>query len=97
MNFEFMERPMTRSEFEHRFNMLENMIKNGRMSMAPHLYRSMESLMNVRRLPNGRIDFLSVDEMARLHVNTMSQMSKWDLPKDLVNGTIQPQEKIRKV
>jgi hypothetical protein len=83
MKIEPMEQPMTRSEFEHRFNVLENMIKNGRMSIAPHLSRSMEGLMNVRRLPNGRIDFLSVDEMARLHANTMSQMSKIGFPKDV--------------
>lgn len=74
MKFEQMERPMTRSEFEHRFNVLENMIKNGRMSVGPTI--SMESLMKVRRLPNGRVDFLSVDEMARLQANMMSQMSK---------------------
>lgn len=85
MKFEFMERPMTRSEFEHRFNILENMIKNGRMSMAPHLSRSMESLMNVRRLPNGRLDFLSVDEMARLQANMMSQMPIDNLSNDLDN------------
>jgi len=30
----------------------------------------MDSLMRVRYQPNGRIDFLSVDEMARLNANT---------------------------
>ena len=81
MNIEQMERPMTRSEFEHRFHILENMIKNGKMSIARDI--SMESLLKVRRLPNGRIDFLSVDEMARLQANMMVQMSKIDLSKDL--------------
>ena len=81
MNIEQMERPMTRSEFEHRFHILENMIKNRKMSIARDI--SMESLLKVRRLPNGRIDFLSVDEMARLQANMMVQMSKIDLSKDL--------------
>ncbi len=30
----------------------------------------MDSILRVRNLPNGRIDFLSVDEMARLDANT---------------------------
>jgi len=34
-----------------------------------------ESILRVRRLPNGRIDFLSVDETARLQANTIHQFS----------------------
>lgn len=82
-----METPMTRSEFEHRFHLLENNCKNGKM----HIHRdiSVESLLKVRRLPNGRLDFLSVDETARLNANMMNMMSKIDIPEDL--GT-QPQK-----
>jgi len=36
----------------------------------------MDSLMRVRYLPNGRIDFLSVDEMARLNANTSGHFTE---------------------
>lgn len=81
MNIEQMDTPMTRAEFEHRFNLLENICKNGKMHISRDF--SMESLMKVRRLPNGRLDFLSVDELARLNANMMLMMSKMDFPKDL--------------
>lgn len=81
MNIEEMETPMTRSEFEHRFHLLENHMKNGKLSIARNI--SMEGLQKVRRLPNGRLDFLSVDESARLLANTIMSMSKIDVPEDL--------------
>jgi hypothetical protein len=81
MNFKTMEIPTTRSEFEHRFHLLENAIQNGKMSIGPNVSR--ESLLKVRRLPNGRLDFLSVDEMARLQANTMLSLSKMDFPKNI--------------
>ena len=81
MNIEQKETPMTRSEFEHRFHLLENAMKNGRMHVAQGV--SMDGVLKVRRLPNGRLDFLSVDESARLQANTMLMMSKIDIPKDL--------------
>jgi hypothetical protein len=34
---------------------------------------STESLYRIRPLPNGRIDFLSVDELARLQANMTAQ------------------------
>ena len=41
----------------------------------------MDSLLRVRRLPNGRIDFLSVDEMARLDANTIGHFDEEFLGK----------------
>ena len=86
MNIDTMETPKTRSDFEHRFNLLENNIKNGKMIAPP-----LESFFKVRRLPNGRLDFLSVDEMARLNANMMLKMSKMDFPKDLGSDDPSPQ------
>lgn len=91
MNIDQMEPPMTRSEFEHRFHLLENIIRNGKMKIARDI--SMESLLKVRRLPNGRLDFLSVDEMARLNANMMLMMSKADLPEDFGSNDPSPQPK----
>lgn len=58
--------PKTRAEFELRFHYLRESLKNGNMSIPSDLG---ESLLRLRLLPNGRLDFLSVDEMARLQAN----------------------------
>lgn len=81
MKIESMETPTTRSEFEHRFHLLENIMKNGKISIARGI--SMESMLKVRQLPNGRIDFLSVDETARLKANMMLHMQNINFPQDL--------------
>lgn len=81
MNIEAMETPTTRSEFEHRFHLLENIMKTGKMSIARGI--SMESILKVRHLPNRRLDFLSVDETARLQANTMFSMQNINFPQDI--------------
>lgn len=66
-----METPATRAEFEHRFHLLRERIQHGKMLFAD---RSMTlGIQKIRYLPNGRIDFLSVNESARLNANMMSQ------------------------
>ncbi|ASM52750.1 hypothetical protein PNIG_a0431 [Pseudoalteromonas nigrifaciens] len=42
---------------------------------------SIEGILNVRKLPNGRIDFLSVNESARLHANTVFHMRNFKPPE----------------
>lgn len=74
MNISPMDTPRTRAEFEHRFHLLIDKIKNKKMHF-PQGY-SFESLERVRKLPNGRIDFLNVDEQARLNANMMIQMQQ---------------------
>lgn len=79
-----MDTPSTRAEFEDRLNYAREHLKNGRMHFAKGL-RGPDSLLYVRYLPNGRIDFLSVDEMARLTANQTYQMRNMDfgeLPLD---------------
>lgn len=68
---ETMQQPMTRAEFERRFHLLRERMQNGKISFAD---RGMTlGLLKVRFLPNGRIDFLSVNESARLNANMMAQ------------------------
>lgn len=67
---ETMQTPTTRAEFEHRFHLLREKIRQGKFHVARGIPLGLEK---VRFLPNGRIDFLSVDEMARLQANMMSQ------------------------
>lgn len=69
---ERMETPNTRSEFEYRFHLLKEMIEQERFHVNQSI--SLEGLRKIRYLPNGRIDFLSVDEQARLTANMMVQM-----------------------
>lgn len=68
-----MNRPTTRAEFERKFHLLSEMLRNERVAFGPGVMSSVESLTAVRTLPNGRIDFLSVDEFARVTVNTMAE------------------------
>jgi len=63
-----MNSPRSREEFERNFNLLHRQLMEGKFRF-PVGY-PMDSIMRVRYLPNGRIDFLSVDEMARLNANT---------------------------
>lgn len=73
MKFTRMNTPSTRAEFEERLNYAREHLRNGMMHFTKGL-RGPDSLLKVRYLPNGRIDFLSVDEMARLTANQTYQM-----------------------
>lgn len=66
--------PKTRAEFELRFYYLQEALQNGKFMMA---HNNGESLLNVKKLPNGRLDFLSVDEQARLQANMSFQVSNF--------------------
>ncbi|CAI2318372.1 hypothetical protein MH171_000617 [Vibrio parahaemolyticus] len=81
MNFETYDTPETRSEFELRFHYLHNIIKQGKFHVNANI--SMEGILKVRKLPNGRIDFLSVNEQARLNANMMYHMRNFKLPDNI--------------
>ncbi|MDO9180665.1 MAG: AVAST type 1 anti-phage system protein Avs1c [Agitococcus sp.] len=70
-----MDTPGTRSEFEERLNILCEQLRGGRL-VLPRDPRLMQSLLRLRYLPNGRLDFLSVDELVRLQANTAYNMQK---------------------
>lgn len=78
-----MNTPRTRAEFERNFNLLHRQIKDGSYHIAQGLSRSIDGLTRVRFLPNGRIDFLSVDEGARLQANMMNQFSEESFEEQL--------------
>lgn len=75
--FTTMETPSTRAEFEERMNYAVEQVKNGKMLFAKGV-RGPDSLLNVRYLPNRRIDLLSIDEMARVNANMAYQMRNMD-------------------
>lgn len=68
--FTQMERPETREDFEMRLNYLLERIKQGKYHL-PNDPNIEQSLINIRYLPNGRIDMLSIDEIARLQANSI--------------------------
>lgn len=53
------------------------------------LSRSLDGLTRVRYLPNGRIDFLSVDESARLLANMMNHFDQESV-QELINESQKP-------
>lgn len=74
-----MRQPMTRGEFEERINLTFEQINTGKL--RPN--GLVDGLLEVRRLPNGRIDMLSVNEMVRLNANMSHQMIASDMGKML--------------
>jgi hypothetical protein len=64
-----MQQPMTRGEFEERINLTFEQIETGKQHP-----NGLDGLLDVRHLPNGRIDMLSVNETVRLHSNMSHQM-----------------------
>lgn len=72
----------SREEFERNFFLL----KESKISFSNQTKTSMESLMKVRYLPNKRIDFLTVNESARLLAN-MSVMFDHDFLQKEIEQT----------
>ena len=71
MNIKPMDTPKTRQDFERNFYIAAEQLIQGKTFFGS-VPRAVDGLLKVRKLPNNRIDFLSVDESARLHVNTVS-------------------------
>jgi len=66
-----MNTPESREEFERNIHMLIEQIRQKKF----HLPKGhMCGIDEIRPLPNGRIDMLSVNEMARLSANQMNNM-----------------------
>lgn len=73
-----MRQPMTRGEFEERIYLTFEQINTGKLHP-----NGLDGLLEVRHLPNGRIDMLSVNEMVRLNANMSHQMIATDMGKML--------------
>ncbi len=78
-----MKTPRTRAEFERNFYLLYKQILDGKFHVAQGLSRSLDGLSRVRYLPNGRIDFLSIDESARLLANMLNHFSEQSFQEPL--------------
>ena len=67
-----MKTPRTRREFERNFHLLNEQMRRNMVHYNENTFRGMESLLHVKSLPNKRIDLLTINEMARLHANTIA-------------------------
>lgn len=63
-----MDVPNTRAQVELRFHHLQEYLNRNKSGYPSNLA---ESLWRLRMLPSGRSDFLSVDELARLQMNSI--------------------------
>lgn len=75
---ETMDTPSTREEFEYRFHLLNEQIRRDKFHNP-----FSGGLDEVRLLPNGRIDILSINEQARLTANMMSQFDTKRMQKSI--------------
>lgn len=73
----------TRENFERNFHILQERMKADSITLSANIIRTTEGIQKVRKLPNGRIDFLSVDEMARCLVNTMGNFENYDFANEI--------------
>ena len=70
---ETMQTPETRAEFERRLHLLRERLRQGKILFSKDIKHLPLGLENVRYLPNGRIDLLSINESVRLQANMMIQ------------------------
>ncbi len=69
-----MNTPVNREEFERNILLLVESIKRGKLRL-PQGSKNMSEFKEIRKLPNGRIDMLSINEMARLSANMIATMA----------------------
>jgi hypothetical protein len=76
-----MNSPKNRKDFERHFDILVEKIKKGKFRIPPS--RKLEnSLLNVKQLPNGRINFFTIDESARLLANSLAHFDRPEFRKE---------------
>lgn len=76
--------PRTRREFERNMNILAEQIRSGRFHSAPGI--SFKHLLKIRKLPNGRINLLTINEMARLNANMVAHMHDSNFLKEAIDS-----------
>lgn len=82
MNMTRMDIPRTRREFENRMNLLEESLKNGKLHISQNCVAIIDGFQRVRRMQNGRLDLLTVDEPVRLQANMMTNFNMYDKETD---------------
>jgi len=73
-----MKTPRNRLEFERNFNLLAEKMYQGKMHFGKNVMHGVDSLTRIQKLPNGRIDLLTINESARLQANMMNNFPDMD-------------------
>jgi HD superfamily phosphohydrolase len=68
--------PNSRSEFEHNMHLLKEKAGKGQIHISKSSIKSIKGLGNARYAPNQRVNLHTINEMARLMANTVTQMSQ---------------------
>lgn len=66
----------SRKDYEHNINLLSEKMRLGIVKFTISSKRSVKGLLNARLAPNNRINFHTIDEMARLTANTVAHMNE---------------------
>ncbi|MGZ0077494.1 AVAST type 1 anti-phage system protein Avs1c [Methylomonas sp. YC3] len=80
-----MNTPRTRAEFERRFHLLKEQMKQEKIHFSASAALGIDGILKVRLLPNERIDFLSVNESVRCLVNTSVQFNS-EAMEEMINN-----------
>ena len=67
--------PTSRKDFEHNMHLLKEKAEKGQVRLTESSIKSIKGLMNARYAPNQRINLHTINEMARLMANMVTQMS----------------------
>lgn len=78
--------PSSRREFEHNMHLLKERAEKGQIHLTKSSMRSIKGIMNARYAPNQRINLHTINEMARLMANMVTQMSHQREFKSKENG-----------
>lgn len=78
---------ISRIDFEHNAYLLSEMMTNGRVSIGRNIRdgsKIAKGLLAVRKLPNGRINLLTINESPRCMMNSIPMMMthKKDIEND---------------
>ena len=84
--------PETRNDFEHNINLtIDEINKSTNKSLLQNRMMVMgDSLQKLHKLPNGRINPITVDEKIRLHSNTLDWQKYF--PAEWVNKIVKEKD-----
>ena len=76
-----MKTPRNRRELERSANILSEKMRQNKMQFSSNVIHTMDSLTNIRFLPNKRINLLTINESARCLLNSISNFDGIKIPE----------------
>lgn len=67
---------ISRKDYEHNINLLSEKMRLGIVKFTIASKKSVKGLLNARMAPNNRVNFHTINEMARLTANTVANMDE---------------------